>query len=139
MGPLRGKRWPYVARILSYATRKKIAMEKGWNENSPNLAAVIAHVRGGGLVGVVPWSLHLAVVDVDKGAEEAVAAVNKLVGAPVASTESQREGGAPSLVPLRRREEGREVGMRRGWRRRAQRSWLRDLVGRDEGRGGPGG
>ena len=72
---------------------KKIAMEKGWNENSPNLAAVIAHARGGGLVGVIPWSLGCVVIDVDDGAENAVEAIKNLLGAPLSWTKSQSEGG----------------------------------------------
>ena len=52
--------------VLTDAT-KKPSGGSGWLEMRPPLREVIAHIEGDGLVGVVPWSLGLSVLDVDLG------------------------------------------------------------------------
>ena len=44
----------------------KIPINK-WKDASPSRSQVIAHVQKGGLLGLIPWSIGLAVIDIDKG------------------------------------------------------------------------
>ena len=78
--------------VLCAASKK--AISTGWQKTKPNLKAVIAHARGGGLIGLVPASVGCVVIDIDEGGEGAVTAVKKKLGAsPVLWTKTQREGG----------------------------------------------
>ena len=71
----------------------KRAVATGWQKTSPDLEAVIKHAQSPGHVGVIPASLGCTVIDVDEGGLPAFQAVAELLGDPVTSTETRREGG----------------------------------------------
>ena len=75
------------------AGQDKKATSKGWQKNPPPLKAVTAHAAAGGLVGVIPWLLGCVCIDVDDGGTDGFEAVKNLLGDPITSIATQREGG----------------------------------------------
>ena len=71
----------------------KRAIATGWQKAPPDLDAVTRHAKSGSLVGVIPWSLGCAVIDVDEGGETGMAAVMAALGGPVTWTPTKRQGG----------------------------------------------
>ena len=63
---------------------------KAWPRRGAKLLAAQRHK---GPVAVVPASIGCAVIDVDRGGEQAAGAVVKLLGAPLAKVPTRREGG----------------------------------------------
>ena len=66
---------------------------KAWDRTRPDFSKVERHLKGGGLVGVIPASLRCFVVDIDKGGTNGVEAVRGILGEPVAVIKTQRPGG----------------------------------------------
>ena len=64
---------------------------KAWQHSKPKLRDALLWPH---LVGAIPGSLGMAVVDVDKGGDGAVEDVAALLGEPVARVPSKRPGGA---------------------------------------------
>ena len=70
----------------------KKPMSKGWQKAPATTEVAEGHASTGGLVGLIPSSLGLVTVDVDKGGALAVTAVTDLLGTPLAVIPSQTEG-----------------------------------------------
>ena len=67
---------------------KKYPIVKRWGVERLPLDTVCDHLRGGAALSVIPHSLGVAVVDVDRGGNEAVETVTKALGKPLAKYES---------------------------------------------------
>ena len=82
--------------------RDKRPVEKRWQSIDPPPPARQADdwVNGRkGLLGIVPGSVGLFVVDIDEGGAAAVEAVSKLLGEPLASVATKRAGGRHLYYP----------------------------------------
>ena len=90
---------------LALMTPDKRPVHRGWLDEPAPFDAVLAHAGLGGLVGIVPGSIGMFAVDVDRGDPGAVVAV---LGEPLARVASRRKGGAH----LYYRAEPGEVGNR---------------------------
>ena len=77
--------------VLATADKRPIARE--WQKMRPELAAVTAHAKAGGLVGVIPASLGCFVLDVDEGGTSGVEALQEALGAPITVIATRREDG----------------------------------------------
>ena len=65
-----------------------------WREAPHSIDRVVAHAARGGLVGLVPGSLGMFVVDVDAGGDAGAAAVRRVLGVdPLVTTKTRRDGG----------------------------------------------
>ena len=80
--------------VLARAEDKR-PIRKGWEnpDNAPSADTAIKHLESGGLVGIVPWSLGLALVDVDLGGAKAVRQLRETLGIPLLDHPTRREGG----------------------------------------------
>ena len=80
--------------VLARAEDKR-PIRKGWKnpDNAPSADTAIKHLESGGLVGIVPWSLGLALVDVDVGGAKAVRQLRDMLGMPLLDHPTRREGG----------------------------------------------
>ena len=76
---------------LALMTPDKRPVHRGWLDEPAPLAAVLNHAAAGGLVGIVPGSIGMVAVDVDRGDS---AAVVDVLGEPLATVASRRKGGA---------------------------------------------
>ncbi len=74
------------------ATADKQPISRKWQKTRPDFSKVERHVKGGGLVGVIPASLGCFVVDIDQGGENGLEAVRGVLGKPVAVIATQRPG-----------------------------------------------
>ena len=66
---------------LSLRKPNKAPLHRGWKDNPAELDEVLEHHARGGLIGLIPESIGLVVVDVDQGEPDAVV---ELVGEPIA-------------------------------------------------------
>ena len=55
----------------------KCAIAVAWQKKKPALRTVLAHARGGGLIGLVPASVGCVVIDIDEGGTAAAVAIKK--------------------------------------------------------------
>ena len=63
----------------------------GWQKNKPTDEEVLVHIKKGGLVGIIPWSLGAVVFDCD-GDHEAKDALIKKYGPPAFICPSRKKG-----------------------------------------------
>ena len=78
------------AHLLLCRAEDKHPIESEWEKHPADRARVLAHARGGGLIGLIPGSLGLLVVDVD---------VDK-TGTPEARRAQCKTGGEAALAAL---------------------------------------
>ena len=74
---------------LSLRNPRKAPLYAGWKENPAGIDDVLKHHARGGLIGLIPESIGLVVVDVDQGEPDAVV---ELVGEPIARHPSGTPG-----------------------------------------------
>ena len=123
--------------VLADATKRPIST--AWQKVKPGIKAVLAHARAGKLVGVIPATLGCAVVDVDKGGVDVIAAIKKKAGRkPSRLGKNPARARLPSLVSVRHRRGQSPVGIASGQRRCEGRKRLRNPVGPIDGFGRPG-
>ena len=67
---------------------EKRPIVKDWGGTRLSLDEVLAHIERGAALSVIPHSLGLAVVDVDRGGTEAVEDAKKVLGKPLSEYES---------------------------------------------------
>ena len=75
------------------ATADKQPISRKWQKTRPDFSDVERRAEDGSLIGVIPASLRCFVVDIDKGGENGVEAVRRVLGKPVAVIATQRPGG----------------------------------------------
>ena len=75
-----------------------------WGENPASPESVLRHLENGGLVGIVPWSLGCAVIDLDTDAMKARLHVRRTIGEPATEMKSLSGRGSHmwyrQIVPI---------------------------------------
>ena len=77
------------AHLVAFSQDKRPQVT-GWLKRKPNFDTILSHAKAGGLVGIVPQSVSLVAVDLDRGDAETVV---DLLGEPLAIVKTRRQGG----------------------------------------------
>lgn len=98
--PFAGQEQARLAQLAEHPQRLKahwgqLKKPRLWRETPASSSAAAAHVKKGGLVGIVPSSLSCVVLDVDGGGTDAAIQVMQKLGMllPVAKMQSRRDDG----------------------------------------------
>lgn len=94
--------------VLCNANKHPIG--KGWNKpgNRPRLNAVVPHIAGNGLIGIIPATVGLIAIDIDRDVEASVSEITESFGPPVAMQRTP-SGGAHMFYPAAKGRGGNAV------------------------------